>query len=420
MNRPRSKSPTSSGDTAAPSSIATATRSLTSNAAPFRTSPPAGPPNWADTSSSATGADTGRSPTIPAATVTAPSARPPPPPTGWRPGKPNCCPSNTSTSSSPCRQRSDPIALQNPRVVYGLLVPGRRRDPAAGRRRPRAPRGRDRLPGRPPHLGPEPAAPPPRPLRRPRRRDLARRLALGPLPAGILPPGPRAQPRLPGEVPRPAQGRLRPGAALLPRQAQPAGRPGRIPTPARRQCQDRVGRLRQATLRRTGTGAQVPGPVHPPRGHQQPPAHRPGRRRGHLPVEGLRRRQGAEDDEPQGRPSSSADSSCTSCRRDSCGSGTTASWPTGSAGRSWDCAATCWRPSRHPPGPGRSLGSKETVEGRPEAHACPACGEGPDGHRRDLAGGPGPSERRGRAGADDRAGRHGYVLSLQRGEGPTG
>ena len=68
-------------------------------------------------------------------------------------------------------------------------VPRRRRDPAADRRRPRAPRGRDRLPRRPPHLGPEPPAPPPRPLRRARRRAFARRLALGRLPAGLLPPG---------------------------------------------------------------------------------------------------------------------------------------------------------------------------------------------------------------------------------------
>ena len=73
---------------------------------PAATSPPAGPPRWAGTSRSATGAGTNRSPTTRAATATAPSARPPPPRTGWRPGKPNCCPSNTSTWSSPCRRRS--------------------------------------------------------------------------------------------------------------------------------------------------------------------------------------------------------------------------------------------------------------------------------------------------------------------------
>ena len=61
-------------------------------------------------------------------------------------------------------------------------VPRRRRDLAADRRRPEAPRGRDRLPGRAPHLGPEPPAPPPRPLRRAGGRARPRRLALGRVP----------------------------------------------------------------------------------------------------------------------------------------------------------------------------------------------------------------------------------------------
>ena len=99
-----------------------------------------------------------------------------------------------------------PIALQNPRSGLRPAVPGRRRDLAAGRRRSRAPRGRDRLPGRSPHLGPEPPTSPPRPLRRARRRALSRRLALGRLPTGFLPPGARPQPRLPRQVPRAAPG----------------------------------------------------------------------------------------------------------------------------------------------------------------------------------------------------------------------
>ena len=64
---------------------------------------------------------------------------------------------------------------------------------------------------------------------------------------------------------------------------------GRVSTPARRQRPNRVGRVRQAALGRTGTGAEVPGPVHPPRGDQQSAAGRPGGRRGHVPLEGLRR-----------------------------------------------------------------------------------------------------------------------------------
>ena len=278
MTRPGSKWPTSSGDTATPSSIATATGSPRAAPRPAATSPPAGPPPWAGTSRSATGAGTGRSPTTPAATATAPSARPPPPPTGWRPARRNSCPSSTSTSSSPCPAALGPIALQNPRVVYGLLFRA-------------AAETLQQVAADPEHLGAEIGF---LAVLHTWGQNLQHHphvhcvvpggglspdaLALGRLPAGILPAGPRPQPRLPGQVPVAAPGRLRPGAARLPRQAQPAGRPGRIPTPARRQCPDRVGRLRQAALRRPGAGAEVPGPVHPPGGDQQPPAGRPGGR----------------------------------------------------------------------------------------------------------------------------------------------
>ena len=68
-------------------------------------------------------------------------------------------------------------------------------------------------------------------------------------PAGLLPPGARAQPRLPGQVPRAAPSRLRSGKALLPREAQGAGGRRRVSAPAHRQRPDRVGRVRQASLR---------------------------------------------------------------------------------------------------------------------------------------------------------------------------
>ena len=42
--------------------------------------------------------------------------------------------------------------------------------------------------------------------------------------AGVLPPGARAQPRLPGQVPRAARQRLRSGEALLPREARASWR----------------------------------------------------------------------------------------------------------------------------------------------------------------------------------------------------
>ena len=134
---------------------------------------------------------------------------------------------------APGGARSDRLA--EPAGGLRPPVPRRRRDLAADRRRSEAPRGRDRVPGRPAHLGPEPRTSPARALRGAGRRALARRLALGRLSAGVLPPGARAQPRLPGQVPRAAAPRLRAGKALLPREAPRAGGRRRVPAPARRQ-----------------------------------------------------------------------------------------------------------------------------------------------------------------------------------------
>ena len=93
----------------------------TNNAASCMTSPPAAPPRWAVTSSSATSAATGRSPTTPAATAIAPSARPSPPPTGWRPAQAELLPVEYFHLVFTLPTTLNPIALQNPRVVYGLL-----------------------------------------------------------------------------------------------------------------------------------------------------------------------------------------------------------------------------------------------------------------------------------------------------------
>ena len=267
---------------------------------PAATSPPAGPRPWAGTSRSATGAGTGRSPTTPAATATAPSARPPPPPTGWRPARRNSCPSSTSTSSSPCPAALGPIALQNPRVVYGLLFRA-------------AAETLQQVAADPEHLGAEIGF-----------------LAVLHTWGQNLQHHPHVHCVVPGGGLSPDASRwvaCRPGFFLPVRvlsrvfrgkflsllraafdrgrlafhgKLSRAGRPGRIPTPARRQCPDRVGRLRQAALRRPGAGAEVPGPVHPPGGDQQPPADRPGGRPGHVPLEGLRPRREAEDDDPEG------------------------------------------------------------------------------------------------------------------------
>ena len=58
-----------------------------------------------------------------------------------------------------------------------------------------------------------------------------------------------------------------------------------------------------------------------------------------------------------------------------------------------------------PSRPGRSPGRKRPSKDGPRPTPAPPAG-GPDGHRRDLAGGPGPPERRGGAGADARTGGH--------------
>src|SRR5271156_4126403 len=90
-------------------------------------------------------------------------------------------------------------------------VPRRRRNLAHDRRRSQAPRRRDRLLRRPPHLGADAAPSSAPPLRRHRRRSLWRRQPLDRLPvhllsarprAGSPPPPPRSSPPPVGPPPR--------------------------------------------------------------------------------------------------------------------------------------------------------------------------------------------------------------------------
>ena len=76
-----------------------------------------------------------------------------------------------------------------------------------------------------------------------------------------------------------------------------------------------------------------------------------------------------------------------------------------------DLLAADRRPTRRGRAAPRAEGGRRRTARGPR---LPRLRRGPDGHRRDLAGGPGPPERRGRAGADARAGGHRYVLSPQR------
>ena len=167
-------------------------------------------------------------------------------------------------------------------------VPRRRRDAAHDRRRPEASRRRDRRRRRAAHLGPDPAASSARPLRRARRRPVARRHALGRLPARVLPAGARALAAVPPAVPRascapPSRPASSASSASSPRSPSP--------TPSPRHCATlrRVEWVVYAKppVRRPRAGAGLSRPLHPSRRHRQPPAGRHDRRPGQLPLEGL-------------------------------------------------------------------------------------------------------------------------------------
>ena len=137
-------------------------------------------------------------------------------------------------------------------------------------------------------LGHDPS--PARPHDRAGRRHLARRRALGRLPARLLPSRPRAlapvPPAVPGEARRRA--RRRPPEVLRRscrsrRRAGLRGVPGAA-TPSR------MGRLCQAPVRRATGRAGLSVALYPPRRHRQQPADRLRRRRRHLQMEGLSRR----------------------------------------------------------------------------------------------------------------------------------
>ena len=180
------------------------------------------------------------------------------------------------------------IAFQNKADGLRHPVPRRGRDAAHHRRRSEASRRRDRPRRRAPHLGPEPAPSSARPLRRAGRRPLARRHALGRLPARLLPAGPRALAALPPPVPRRAARRLRRPAISASSAISPASRRARrLRPPAPRTAPRRLGRLCQAALRRTRPGARLSRPLHPPRRHRQLPPGQHDRHRRRLPLEGL-------------------------------------------------------------------------------------------------------------------------------------
>ncbi len=155
------------------------------------------------------------------------------------------------------------------------------------RARPTSPRCGHRLPGDPPHLGPDPRPPSPPAPCGPRRRPLPRSPALDRIPATLLPPSTRPVSPLPPSLP------LRPGRPLRARPSSVGGpllatlRPGGlrrvrlVPAPCR------VGRPLHAPLRRPRPRPRVPRSLHPSRSHLQPSPPQPGRRHRHRPIQGL-------------------------------------------------------------------------------------------------------------------------------------
>ena len=81
----------------------------------------AGRRRWAAMSSTAPTAAWSASPTTPAATGTARSARARPAPNGWPRARPSCCRCRTSMSSSPCRRRSPRSPSRTRPMVYAIL-----------------------------------------------------------------------------------------------------------------------------------------------------------------------------------------------------------------------------------------------------------------------------------------------------------
>ena len=208
---------------------------------------------------------TGVRPTTPAATATVPSARRPRGRRGSMRAARNCCPCPTSTWSSPCRTSLAPLALQNKQVALRPALPRGRRDLAGGCRHSQAPRGRDRLPGRAAHLGPEPAGPSAPALRGARRRALPGRLPLDRLPqARISSCRSRSSARSSAGSSSTtckrafAEGKLRFHGRLA-ELAQPEAFQRLLSAVLRQE----VGGLRQAALRRPGAGARSTWPATP-------------------------------------------------------------------------------------------------------------------------------------------------------------
>ena len=280
-------------------------------------------------SSAARTAATAGSPTTPAATAIAPSARARRRGTGLPRARPICCRSATSTWSSRCRPRSPPIAYQNKAVVYDLLFRAAAETLLTIAADPRHLGARIGVTAvlhtwgsamtHHPHVH---MIVPGGGISLDGTRWISLPARLPAAGAGALAPVPPALPGRPRRRPRGGP------AGLLRRPRRPARSAG-LRRPSRAAAAEELVRLRQAALRRARGGARLSRPLHPPRRHLEQPAGRSRRARRHLPLQGLppRRAGAVPHDDARRRTSSSGASCSTSCPRGSTASATTACSP---------------------------------------------------------------------------------------------
>ena len=338
----------------------------------------------AATSSAARTARTSASPTVPAATATAPSARPPRRGNGSRrPAKPNSCrfliftrrlhPTGRDRRSSPFQNKAavyDPLLFRTAAETLTVL--------AADPKHLGARIGLTAVlhtwgsapPTIPTSTSSRPAAAWPSP-------DAARWTS--PVsPASSLPV--RVLSRLfhAGSFSKASPRSTRAGRLAFLRRPRPAHREKRLRRRARAVAPLRVGRsYAKRPFAGPGSGARLSRALHPPRRHLQLQAHRARRQGRHLQngkTTGSRRPRPAQDYDARTPPSSSAAFSCTSCRAASTASAITASIAGAVRGRTTSSAfANCSPPPRSRAESERAEADNET-ETPPTARRCPCCG----------------------------------------------
>src|SRR6478609_9031683 len=213
-------------------------------------------------SSAARSARTPSSPTTPAATGIARSARGRQHGNGWPSARRSCCRSPTITSYSPCRLGSpiSPIRTRPSSTTCCSRHHPRPCSPLLPTPSISAPWGAVRSS----YLGVRAHPPSSRAHDRAGRWLLTRRKALGLMPATLLPVSGRAvslvPPVVPGQAPHRSSGRC---AAVL-RQACPTDRSASIRRLSGAVVEHKLGRLLQAPLRRTEGGAALSRALHPP------------------------------------------------------------------------------------------------------------------------------------------------------------